>query len=1286
MPRQARSILALCLLLESTAFADPPAAKVDRYGDPLPPGAIARLGTLRFRRTDAGDLRWVQFLPGDKEIFAAYKRGASFWDATTGREKRRLEHEGTWLALSSDGKCAACGAEGLVRVVDLVTGKQVRSFKAEVDEVPSAAFSPDCKMLAVGEEKQVALWELASGKLRTRLRGHHEGRVVTLSFSADGQRLASGCFRYKGCVWDVPSGKPWRKVDGNYVKLSPDGKRLFYSGGLKWFLSLGILALDANKPLPAPEIEVGGGAWGSFSPDGRILFLSVSGFGEPATSTTVWDVVAGKERLGLEGGFAGLSRDAKTVALRTDDHAFRLAEAATGKELRPEPGCGLHVSPVAFSPDGRTVATVGGPNVRIWRADTGEELRCFRKPHVEARLSFSSDGKQLAILDGVFSLDLLDASSGHRLGHWGRKPHEEKLSFHSDPKWQSPFEGLIRKEEVIAFNLSPEKPVALAVSDTTISERTIRFWDAARGKELRRLRLQPLKGENFPEGASHNAPCPPSVFSADGNLLVVAVDLEHGPAIGVWEAHTGKLLHSLAFNQEGQVVVGVTNLNLLISRDGDTLAAVTRSGDVRVWDLAAGSELSKWVCADAHYAPAALSPDGRWLACCGEKHSVLLYESATGKEAARWKGHNKEIRGIAFSPDGRRLATLSEDGTGIIWDLTSVPVPAKATATEGLWQALADGDAGRARQALLTLATRPDEVIELAGKRLRPTKRSELPDRVAALAARFDSKAAADRDRAAAELTKLGPEASPILRRILADKPSAEVRRRVEPVWQKLARNPSAEQLLAVRAVALLEMVGTQASRRLLEELASGAPEARLTQEAKTALRRVAEKDPPSEKMLFDFEDAMDLKAWSNLELPRPATKEPAARFVLSKENATSGKHSLKITFDGGEWPTLTTTNVPDDWNAYHTFKADVTVDRPCVVGFTALQEKSRRGGDWDGAVSRWTKTAILRPGKNEITGVLQPNEYSAINPKLGKVVRFEVFMYRPRKGESIFVDNIRLLTRKEPVPPPPSTRFKVLGTDLTIANVQELAKKLEKSWTPPKSRTVAEVEDEFRALYAELKKKHPRAILAVLRDGEKGYDPHQPDKVCAGWKDAYWSSHGPDGMTVERALNYGKHANHEVFMRHRSPLMRVDLSSIPRGAEVLAARLVIVRAGDRYDKERHPEKMPNLWVAEPCNRPWEEYEVNAYQYARDKFWKAVGGMYHGDDPDFLPLYLAHGPGGGKVNVWDFREAVKFWTDGKHANHGFMLHCDSRDYMRAHTREAKEIKDRPALLVIYDPK
>jgi hypothetical protein len=146
-----------------------------------------------------------------------------------------------------------------------------------------------------------------------------------------------------------------------------------------------------------------------------------------------------------------------------------------------------------------------------------------------------------------------------------------------------------------------------------------------------------------------------------------------------------------------------------------------------------------------------------------------------------------------------------------------------------------------------------------------------------------------------------------------------------------------------------------------------------------------------------------------------------------------------------------------------------------------------------------------------------------------------------------------------------------------------------------------------------------------------------------------------------------------------------VDFSSIPAGSEILAAQLVIVRAAP-ISKDHNPEEKPTMWVAEPCNRPWEEYEVNAYQYAKDKFWKAIGGQYYGDDPDFLPFYVAYGPGGGKVNVWDFAEAVRFWTGGKHANHGFMLHGDSNDYIKGFAREAKELKDRPAIMVIFVPK
>jgi hypothetical protein len=383
--------------------------------------------------------------------------------------------------------------------------------------------------------------------------------------------------------------------------------------------------------------------------------------------------------------------------------------------------------------------------------------------------------------------------------------------------------------------------------------------------------------------------------------------------------------------------------------------------------------------------------------------------------------------------------------------------------------------------------------------------------------------------------------------------------------------------------------------------------------------------------------------------------------------------------------PASTTTNIPADWTAYQTFKADVTVSRACVVGFTALQEKSQRGGGWDATVSRWTKTEILKPGKNEIVAIVHPiNEY-AISAKRGKVVRFEIFMYAPHEGETIFVDNIRLSATKLKILPE-NPNFAVAGTDWEVGGVQDLGKKLKDKWQKPETRTVDQVETAFRTRFDEIKKTHPKAVLAILRDGDKGCDPAKPDQVFSGWKDAYWSSHGPDGMTVERAENRGKAATHEVFMRHRSPLMRVELSSIPKGADILAAQLVIVRANPP-SKEHDPKEKPTMWVAEPCNRPWEEYEVNAYEYAKDKFWKAIGGMYYGDDPDFLPLFLAYGPGGGdKANAWDFTEAVKFWTDGKRVNHGFMLHGDSHDYMMAWTREAPEVKNRPALLVIYEPK
>lgn len=425
-----------------------------------------------------------------------------------------------------------------------------------------------------------------------------------------------------------------------------------------------------------------------------------------------------------------------------------------------------------------------------------------------------------------------------------------------------------------------------------------------------------------------------------------------------------------------------------------------------------------------------------------------------------------------------------------------------------------------------------------------------------------------------------------------------------------------------------------------------------------------------ADRVLFGFDRVEEAASWTNL---NPA-KEPAATIQ------STPRGTLRVTFAGGRWPSIRTATVPGDWTPWKTLAAEVTVSRPCLIGFHAVQEKSLRDQGWDGLVSRWARTIFLQEGLNSIRASLEDpsgNGYGLNLGKYGPVTSFEIFFYAPRAGETMEIDSIRLLREKTAAAAAPP-RFRVAGTDLESANVRELGKKLKDRWTKPEPVTVDQVEAEFRALYGRIKADHPRAVLATFRDGENGY---------AGWRDAHIDSHGPDTNLEARSRNTGLRETNEVFMRHRSALLRADLSSIPAGATIHAARFILVASDTQFEKGRDPHVDANLWVAEPCNRPWVETEVNAYEYAKDRFWKAVGGMSYGEDPDFHPVYLAHGPGNAPVSTWDFTEAVRFWTEGKRENHGFMLHGDSYHYMgKAHYRESKELRSRPAILVIYEPR
>ncbi len=386
------------------------------------------------------------------------------------------------------------------------------------------------------------------------------------------------------------------------------------------------------------------------------------------------------------------------------------------------------------------------------------------------------------------------------------------------------------------------------------------------------------------------------------------------------------------------------------------------------------------------------------------------------------------------------------------------------------------------------------------------------------------------------------------------------------------------------------------------------------------------------ETRLFNFDQDEALQAWSDLALADAKVQEPAVKRERTNEHADTGHWCLKLNYTGGHFPASTAKCPITDWRPFKAFKVDVTVGRPVVLVFRALHEKSSRGGTYDEGVNRWEHAALLKAGKNEIVA-LTPN-----GDAWAKVKAFDIFPIDPHTGEAIFVDNMRLSSEAPAATTPlhidyiyspgqdhaywPKLdgKIPVLGTDLEVANVNELGDKLAASWVKPVDRTVDQVEVDIKSQYEELKKEHPGAVLAVFRDGAAGYDPAAPDKVFSGWKDCGTAAHPPASLTVASVGNIGKSEQVESCLRLRPSMRRIDLSSIPVGARVLAARLLLVRAsppGKGWDEK------PTLFVAEPCNRPWEEYEMTSFEYAKDKFWQEVwGAAWNGADPDFFPLFL----------------------------------------------------------------
>ena len=538
-----------------------------------------------------------------------------------------------------------------------------RRFTGHTDRLRGVAFSPDGKrIVSVGWDKTIKVWDAETGEVRRTIRGHDE-EITSVAFGPEGRRIVTGSYDGTVRIWDVETGEECCRCEGHGNKVlgvdfGPKGNRVASASIDR---TLCIWDAHTGKRILSCSAEGAGFRAVSFSPDGRRIAGVIEG------AVKVFDAQDGSEASSIKElphrlHCLDFSPDGKRIITGDAEGSVRILDVETGQMLIEGKGHRDPVYAVAFCPDGSRAVSGGmDKTVRIWDTATGRET-CKLVGHEDMIfcVAVSSDGRRIAsgAKDNVLGVweDWNESGDRTLVGHpWG----------------------------VVDVVVSPDGRRLAATSNAG----TIELWDISSGKKTRVL-----------DDGPHNVNT--VAFTPDGQSIVSGGIT---PGVRIWNAESGEHIGTIEAPRE------VISLDFM--PDGSRLAIGCRKGKAGVWDFATKERLlcidkDKKACIVVAFDPSGMlvcsglrseplevwdvdkqvkvletkgrhafpvmaldcSLDGRWILSGSYDNTAKVWDAKTGEEVHTLSGHSGNVGGVAFSPDGGRIATSSADGTIKLWN------------------------------------------------------------------------------------------------------------------------------------------------------------------------------------------------------------------------------------------------------------------------------------------------------------------------------------------------------------------------------------------------------------------------------------------------------------------------------------------------------------------------------------------------------------------------------------------------------------------------------------------